>query len=79
MKIVNAESYVVEECSKDEILNTISLNTTNTVSYYYVTYAFQSEFTLHGLAKWLSVRLRIKWWWVRIPLLSLKLQISVLF
>ena len=28
-----------------------------------------------ALAKWLSVRLRTKWLWVRIPLLSLKLQI----
>ena len=28
-----------------------------------------------SLAKWLSVRLRTKWLWVRIPLLSLKLQI----
>ena len=30
---------------------------------------------LAGLAKWLSVRLRTKWLWVRITLLSLKLQI----
>ena len=30
---------------------------------------------LGRLAKWLSVGLRIKWLWVRIPLLSLKLQI----
>ena len=28
-----------------------------------------------NLAKWISVRLRTKWLWVRIPLLSLKLQI----
>ena len=28
-----------------------------------------------SLAKWLSVRLRTKWFWVRIHLLSLKLQI----
>ena len=28
-----------------------------------------------SLAKWLRVRLRTKWLWVRIPLLSLKLQI----
>ena len=28
-----------------------------------------------GLAKWLSVRLRTKWLWVQILLLSLKLQI----
>ena len=27
------------------------------------------------MAKWLSVRLRTKWLWVRIPLLPLKLQI----
>ena len=26
-----------------------------------------------SLAKWLSIRLRTKWLWVRIPLLSLKL------
>ena len=31
------------------------------------------------LSKWLSVRLRIKWLWVRIPLQSLKLRISRLF
>ena len=30
-------------------------------------------------AKWLSVRLRSKWLWVRIPLKSLKLQVSHLF
>ena len=30
---------------------------------------------LASLAKWLSIRLRTKWLWVRIPLLSLKLQI----
>ena len=29
--------------------------------------------------KWLSVRLRTKWLWVRVPLQSLKLQISRLF
>ena len=28
-----------------------------------------------SLAKWLSVRSRTKWLWVRVPLLSLKLQI----
>ena len=31
------------------------------------------------LAKWLSARLRTKWLWVRVPLLSPKLQISHLF
>ena len=31
---------------------------------------------LAGLAKWLSVRLRTKWFWVRIQLKSLNLQIS---
>ena len=30
-------------------------------------------------AKWLSVRLRTMWLWIRIPLQSLKLQISRLF
>ena len=34
---------------------------------------------LTSLAKWLSVLLQTKWLWVRIPLLSLKLQISRLF
>ena len=34
---------------------------------------------LASLAKWLSVRLRTKWLWVRILLLSLKLQIWRLF
>ena len=34
---------------------------------------------LASLAKWFSARLQIKWLWVRIPLLSLKLQISHLF
>ena len=29
----------------------------------------------HSMAKWLSVRLRIKWLWVQIPLLSLKIII----
>ena len=31
------------------------------------------------MAKWLSVRLRAKWLWVRVPLQSLKLTISHLF
>ena len=34
---------------------------------------------LASLAKWLSVRLRTKWLWVGVPLLSLELQISRLF
>ena len=34
---------------------------------------------LDSLAKWLSVPLRTKWLWVRIPLQSLKLQIWRLF
>ena len=34
-----------------------------TVCYYHVTYEFQSESSLAGLAKWLSVRL---WLWLRI-------------
>ena len=38
-----------------------------------------NKIKLASLAKWLSVRLRIKWLWVRIPLQSLKLQISRLF
>ena len=40
-------------------------NKVNTVCYCHVTYEFQSE---SSLAKWLSVRLRTKWLWVRIPL-----------
>ena len=32
-----------------------------------------------SLAKWLSVRLRTMWLWIRVPLQSLKLQISRLF
>ena len=34
---------------------------------------------LAGLAKWLSVRLWTKWFWVRVQLQSLKLEISCLF
>ena len=34
---------------------------------------------LASLAKWLSVRLRTKWLWVRVPFQSLKLQILRLF
>ena len=34
---------------------------------------------LARLAKWLSVRLRTNWLWVRVPLQSLKLQLSHLF
>ena len=34
--------------------------------------------TLNNLAKWLSVCLRTKWFWVRVQLQSLKLQISCL-
>ena len=33
----------------------------------------------HVTAKWLSVRLRTKWLWVRVPLQLVKLQISCLF
>ena len=32
-----------------------------------------------SLAKWLSVRSQTTWLWVRVPLQSLKLQISCLF
>ena len=50
-----------------------------TVCYHHVTYEFQSESILYSLpecfAKWLSVCLRTKWLWFRIPLLSLKLKI----
>ena len=42
-----------------------------TVCSCHVTYAFQSESTL-SLVKWLSVRLRTKWFWVRVQLQSLK-------
>ena len=45
--------------------------------YYHVTYEFHSESTLYSLAslaKWLSVRLRTKWLWVRIPLQLLELR-----
>ena len=44
----------------------------------HVTYAFQSESSLWNtyvkLAKWLSVLLRTKWFWVRVQLQSLNLQ-----
>ena len=30
-----------------------------------------------SLPKWLSVRLRSKWLWLRIPLLSLKLKLNI--
>ena len=36
----------------------------------------RGEYELSSLAKWLSVRLRTKWLWVRVQLQSLKLQIS---
>ena len=43
-------------------------------------YVFTTQLSyLVSLAKWLSVRLRIKWWWIRVQLESLKLQISGLF
>ena len=35
--------------------------------------------SLISLAKWLGVRLRTKWLWVRIPLQSVKLRISRFF
>ena len=35
--------------------------------------------TLNHLAKWSSVRLQTKWLWFRVPLQSLKLQISRVF
>ena len=41
--------------------------------------SMELEPTKASLAKWLSVRLRIKWLWVRVPLQSLNLQISRLF
>ena len=34
---------------------------------------------LASLVKWLSIRLRTKWLWVRVPLQPLKFQISRLF
>ena len=67
-----------------------------TVSSYHVTYAFQSESTLHSCLKvkellawsrrviwslsdwnWLSVRLRTKWFWVRVQFESLIVFIFV--
>ena len=41
------------------------------VCFYYVTYEFELVM-LGSLAKWLSVRLRTKWLWVRVPLQSHK-------
>ena len=41
----------------------------------HVTYAFQSESTLYSLAKWLSVHLRTKWFWVRVQLQLLKVNL----
>ena len=52
------------------------------VCFYHVTYAFQGESTLWittqlnhlaSLARWLSVRLQIKWLWVRVQLQPLKI------
>ena len=34
--------------------------------------------SIESLAKWLSVRLRTKWLWVRVPLQSLKYLIKTL-
>ena len=42
------------------------------VCFCHVTDTFHSEFTLNSLAKWLGVRLRTKWYWVRVQLQSLK-------
>ena len=42
------------------------------VCFCHVTYTFHSEFTLNSLAKGLGVRLRTKWYWVRVQLQSLK-------
>ena len=57
----------------------------------HVTYAFESESTLYSclnvkellarsrsLAKWLSVRLRTKWFWVRVQLQSLMKMMNYL-
>ena len=35
----------------------------------------EKDLDLASLTKWLSIRLRTKWLWVRVPLPSLKLQI----
>ena len=40
-----------------------------------LTLSHEHLLTPTSLAKWLSVLLRIEWLWVRIPFLSLKLQI----
>ena len=45
-----------------------------TAYFYHVTYAFQSESRMASLPKWLSVHLRAKWLWVRVPLQSISIQ-----
>ena len=45
----------------------------------YLTTTSQICPNLASLVKWLSVHLRAKWLWVRVPLQSLKLQIWRLF
>ena len=45
-------------CSKHTVKRTIQISTHNTAQ------------SLASLAKWLSVRLRTKWLWVRVPLQS---------
>ena len=37
-----------------------------------------TETSIESLAKWLSVHLRTKWLWVRVPLQSLKYFIKIL-
>ena len=41
----------------------------------HVTYAFQSESTLYSFAKWLSVHLQTDWFWVRVQLQLLKVNL----
>ena len=72
--------------AKLNLLNCLKLVLLLIVCSCHVTYAFQSESALYSclnqlshlisLAKWLSVRLRTEWFWVRVQLQPRNLQIS---
>ena len=79
--VVNAPNYINgislnnQQCLNQPTLINLNPNENTQglhliVCFYHVTYEFESESTLYSLAKWLSVRLRTKWLWVRIPLHS---------
>ena len=65
--------------SKDEAINILKKGDCNGTRTHSHLVGKQTLNHLASFAKWLSVCLRTKWMWVRVPLQSLNLQLLLLF